>query len=143
MQRLRSFHLNPVNLSPSAIHTHLECVKPEWWNCEKSFPHPVCVVLGYISDCLGGRMTHQVPTLFPNGYIDIHNNLYFALIEISFRFFNGTKKNLALLCVGLKRKDESNYLIIFIENYPLGHRHLRFSFFNHNLKERTKTYQPI
>tara|TARA_B100001564_G_scaffold265095_1_gene226647 strand:- start:671 stop:874 length:204 start_codon:yes stop_codon:yes gene_type:complete len=52
---------------------------------------------------------------------------------------NGTKKNLALLCVGLKRKDESNYLVTFIENYPLGHRHLRFSFFNHNLKERKKS----
>ena len=39
-------------------------------------------------------------------------------------------KKLAHLYVGLKRKDESNKFDIHHKGvYPLGHRHLRFSFF--------------
>ena len=39
-----------------------------------------------ISDFLGGHRQHLLQSLIPSGYIDIHNNLYFALFDNTFHF---------------------------------------------------------
>ena len=61
-------------------------MKPEWWNSNNSSLLLLCGVWDCISDCLGGRRQLLVQFLFPNGYIDIHNNLYFSSFDKPFHF---------------------------------------------------------
>ena len=111
------------SLSPFAIHTHLECVKPEWSNSNKFFPLLLCGVWDCISDFLGGRTQHQVQFLFPNGYIDIHNNLYFSSFDKPFHFQWPRKKFENGLCVEwgwcLDTWDSENNNPFYIKFHPV------------------------